>query len=122
MSYATEHASALADVRAAGRSVTFTVTTRTQDRTTGLVTPVDSTVTGAALRVKSDPKKLSALSVQHNLSMESAITLLFVPDTYGGGVDPGASVEWMSKTYIVRDVDPLAPDGSNIFQRVVVSL
>jgi hypothetical protein len=119
MSYAVDHASALADVTAAGAAVTFTVTNPgTSNPLTGQFTGNStSTVTGSALRVKGDPKRYEAL----NLVESEAPTLLFTPTTYGQLPSLEATVTFGGTVYRVRDVDPLAPDGTAILARIVVS-
>ena len=117
--YAAEHASARAEVKAAGSPVTFTLTAPgTYDAATGVWgTPTTTTVPGYAIRTKGDPLKYQALGL---VQSESPM-LLFVPDTYGGAPAPGYSCAWNSMTYIVRDVDPLAPDGLTIKANVVMT-
>ena len=117
MAYATEHADALADVRAAGAPVVFTAVARTIDPLTGQVTEATSTVPGHALRVRGRPDVYLALSLVES----QAPTLLFVPDSYGGTPPLGSSVTWAGAEFTVRDVSPLAPDGTAILHRVVVS-
>lgn len=117
MAYATEHADALADVRAAGAPVVFTESQMAIDDETGAATETISTVPGHALRVKGRPDTYRALSLVES----QAPTLLFVPDTYGAAPALGSSVIWNGATYTVRDVDPLAPDGTAILHRVVVA-
>lgn len=119
MSYETEHASALADVRAAGVDVVFTKTVKgAYDASTNTFGPdTVTTVTGAAVRTKGDPKKYAAL----NLIESEAPTLLFVADTYGDTPPLESAVDFGGNTYRVRDVDPLAPDGTAIFTRAVVA-
>lgn len=116
--YASDHAAALADVRTAGTPVTFTVTTQgAQDPATGFFpNPTVSTVAGFALRVKGDPQRYRDLG----LTESEAPTLLTVPSTYGGTPALNASVTFGGQTYTVRDVEPLAPDGTAVLCRVVV--
>ncbi len=119
MSYAPEHASALADVTAAGSAVTFTWRTPGvhDPATDTFTTAATVTVAGYALRVRGDPDRYRALS----LVEAQAPTLLFTPTTYGALPALGASVTWGGTVYTVRDVAPLAPDGTAILARVVVA-
>lgn len=117
MTYQSEHADALADVEAAGAAVTFTLVTQTYDAETDTSTPATTTVSGHAVRVRGNPRQYEALG----LVEASTPTLLFVPTTYGEEPELGATVVWNGETYTVRDVAPLAPDGSAILSRVVVS-
>lgn len=118
MSYATEHADALADVTAAGAAVTFSKTTQgSYDPETDTATASTSAVAGVAIRVPGDPNRYSAL----NLVETQAATLLFVPTTFGDTPELGSSVSFGGSTLTVRDVEPLALDGTTILATVVVS-
>ncbi len=117
MAYTTEHASALADIRAAGASVTFTLAVATYNEATDTQTTTNSTVTGAAIQVKGDPNQYERLK----LTEYSPATLLFAPDTYGSKPALGSTVPWAGSTQTVKSVDPLSPDGSTIIARVVIA-
>ena len=119
MSYAPDHASALADVAAAGASVTFTsVTPGTYDESTDTWSGgSSSTVTGSAVRVRGNPREDEALE----LIQSEAPSLLFTPTTYGQLPALNASVTWNSIVYTVRSVEPVAPDGTAILARVIVA-
>lgn len=117
--YATTHAQAVADVKAAGLAVTFTRTAggtynRLTDTTTGSTT---TTVTGWAVRVPGSPITYERL----NLVQSEAPTLLFAPTTVGTLPPLSAQVNWGGVSYTVRDVDPIAPDGVALVARVVVA-
>lgn len=118
--YADTHASALLDVAEAGSAVTFThATPGTYDATTDTyTTPTTTTVTGYAIEVAGDPDTYKALS----LVRSSAPALFFMPDTYGSLPNVGDTVTWNSTAYTVRDVSPLAPDGTAIGATIVVSV
>ncbi len=117
MAFATEHSSALADIRAAGANVTFTSTTETYVPSTDTTTAgATTTVTGAAMRVKSAPVQY----IKGTLIEQAFTTLLFAPDTYGDRPPLGSTVTWESTTFTVVDVSPLAPDGTDIISRVVI--
>ena len=119
MTYTVDHAGALADVAAAGASVTFTrEISGTFDEATGLYSGSStSTVTGSAVRVRGNPKTYDRLSLKQN----EAPTLLFTPTTYGQLPLPDDKVTWNSIEYTVRDIDPVAPDGTTILAKIVVS-
>lgn len=119
MSYAPDHASALLDLTRAGAAVTFTLTRpgTFSPSTDTWSTPTETTVTGAAVRVKGSPLTYQRL----NLAPSEAPTLLFTPTTYGDVPALGSAVVWGSVTYVVKDVEPLAPDGTAILSRVVVA-
>lgn len=116
-SYASEHASAKADVGAAGASVTWTRTTNTYTDPTDTIVPATTTITGSAIRSRGNPLKYSALG----LVQSEAPTLFFTPTTYGECPLPGDTVTWNSVLYTARDVEPIAPSGAAIAARVIVS-
>lgn len=118
-SYATEHASAYADILAAGAAVTFSaVSAGTYDGATDTwSTPVTTTVAGAAIRVRGNPQTYQALE----LIQSEAPTLLFAPSTYGATPALGMTVTWDGVVYTVRAVEPIAPSGDTILERVVVA-
>jgi hypothetical protein len=115
--YTAEHLSALADIRAAGTDVTFTLSVTTTDETTGIEsTAVVSTVTGAALRVTGAPQSYGP----GDLTVSAPTTLLFGPDTYGERPALGSTVDWEGATWTAKSVGPISPDGTDIISRVVV--
>src|SRR5689334_19777427 len=99
--YTTDHAGALADVRAAGASVSFT----------------GSGVAGYALRTRGNPRRYQALKL---VETESP-TLFFVPSTFGSIPALNDLVTFGGKEYAVADVEPFMPDGTAIFSRVIVT-
>jgi len=118
--YARQIATALRMIRAKGVAVAFTYTTPgiyspTTDTYTGAAT---ITVAGYAVRVEGEPQKYRAL----DLVESQAPTLLFAPTTTGTLPEQGYKVTWSGKEYVVRDVDPVSPDTTNIIARVVVAL
>jgi len=116
--YAADHAGALADIAAAGAPVTFTKATSTYDPATDTQTAgADSTVAGQAIRLPADPIKYQSLG----LVQREAVTLLFAPTTIGQLPTLSASVTWNSLAYTVRDVEPLALDGTAILATIVVA-
>jgi hypothetical protein len=118
MGYADTHARAAALVAAKGATVTFTAYTQTYTPTTDTSTVTASTVTGSAIRVRGNPDTYETLK----LIESQAPTLLFAPATYGDAPSLGAVVSWGGTTYTVRDVQPVAPDGSDIISRIVVAV
>lgn len=97
-------------------SVTFSRTTQTYTPTTGTMTSATTTVVGNAVRVRGDAEVYKSLG----LIQSEAPTLFFTPTTYGQCPQPGDTVNWSSTTYTVRDVNPIAPDGTVIAARVVI--
>ena len=101
--YGAEHSSAFQDVKDAGAEVSF------RKKTT--------TVSGVALQIKGDPEEYEALK----LVKREALTLLFVAETYGESPPLGASCEWGGLRYQVEATRKLAPDGTAVLSRVIVS-
>lgn len=117
MSFTKQHASALSSVRAKGAAVTFTGITRTTDASAGTSSVTSTTVPGFAIQTKGDPRRYERL----NLIESEAPTLLFVATDYGDSISPGMKVTWNGTAWIVRDVQPTAPDGTVILSKVVIS-
>ena len=121
--YTADHASALADVAAAGTAVTFTLTgPGTYDPTTGLYTTPTSTTSsgyaiGASGGLKEDRLQYEALG----LTQSEGRTLFYVPSTYGDSPSLGATVTWAGAVRTVKSATALAPNGSAIAWRVVVA-
>ena len=101
--YGAEHSGAYADVKDAGAEISFKKRSMT--------------VSGFALQIKGDPEEYEALK----LIEKAALTLLFVSETYGDSPPLGASCEWGELRYQVEAIRKLAPDGTAILSRVVVS-
>ena len=118
MGYATDHAGAVADIRDAGAPVTFSRTTPgTYNATTDTYTaPKTTTVVGHAVGTRGDPVRYQALS----LVELAAPTLLFAPTTYGELPALGSTVTWAGIVHTVRDIQPIAPDGTAIIARIIV--
>lgn len=119
MPYATEHADALALIRENGAPVAFVHRSAgTHDAATDtFATPVTTTVSGVAVRVSpslADRERYRLAS----LTPEQVVTLLFAPTTYGQTPALNATVTWAGDTLTVRDIGPVAPDGSTIIARV----
>ena len=101
--YGTDHAGAYADIKNAGAEVSF------RKKTT--------TVSGSALQIRGDPEEYEALK----LVQKEALTLLFVAETYGDSPLLGAFCEWGELRYQVEASRKLAPDGTAVLSRVIVS-
>jgi hypothetical protein len=100
-------------------SVTFTRTVAgSYDPETDTdASPVTTTITGEAVRVRGRPETYRALS----LIESEAPTLFFTPSEYGDRPKPGDTVVWETLTWTVRDVNPIAPDGVLIAARIVIT-
>ena len=96
--------------------ITFTKVTQAYDPATDTMTPTTTTVTGSAIQVRGDPRRYQAL----NLNLVTMPTLFFAPTVYGESPGVGDTVIWALKSYTVRDVSDIAPDGVVIASRVVV--
>lgn len=120
MTYAADHAGALADIREAGASVTFTrETASAYDPETGVMGGFTSTtVPGYAIEVPANPIRYRELG----LVLATMPTLLFAPNAYGGTPQAGDTCTWAGATMTVRDVKPLRLDGTTIIADIVVSL
>lgn len=115
-SYAPDHASALADLRDAGAAVAFSRITHVMDEATGLMTPTTTTIAGYAIRDMGRGDRYHALGLIPSRNP----TLLFAASTFGDAVALGDTVTWGGIGYTVRDVDPVAVDGTPIVTFVVV--
>jgi hypothetical protein len=102
-----------------GAAVTFTLTSPgTEDPEAGTWSSGStSTVTGYASRVRGDAERYQAL----DLTESEAPTLDFTPDTRGEVPALNSAVSWGGVTYVVRDVNADAPDGTANGCSVVVS-
>jgi len=119
MSYTAIAERAYGMVQGRGTAVTFTLSSPgTQSATTGQYSgATTTTVTGVAIECGKNPTLYQQLALVES----DAPTLLFCPDTYGDAPDLQSSVSWRGLTYVVRNVTQLAPDGTAILSRVVVS-
>lgn len=118
MSYASDHASALADVRAAGAPVTFVLEQPGTEQADGTFsTPTQRVVTGYALENGGDPKEYERLG----LTEHEAPRLFFVAETYGEEPDPGMTCVWAGRRHTVRSAKPFRPDGLAIFTYAIVA-
>lgn len=119
MSYAADHAGALADLTADGASLTFTLATAgAHVPATGLFTApaTSAAVTAAAVQVAADPKTYARLGLVES----EAVSLLVATTTYGATIPLGATFTWGGAAYTVREVGyGAAPDGTAIVSTVV---
>ncbi|WP_353267473.1 hypothetical protein [Gemmatimonas sp.] len=119
MGYATQHASALAKLKAKGQRIIFTRTTTPVNNDTGLpLAPVVETVRGYALGLsEGDPATYARLG----LTFSAAPTVMVVCDRYGDVPPDLALCDWGGVMHTVRDVEPYAPDGVAIYSTVVLA-
>lgn len=99
-----------------GAAVTFTRTVvvyNSDDTSTSSTT----TVTGHAMQIAGDPDLYARLQ----LIESDNPTLLFYPDTPGSIPALGATVAWGGETLTVKNVTPLAMNGTPTAARLVVS-
>lgn len=102
--------------------MTFTRVTQTYTPATDAATPVTTTITGDAIQTRGDWKQYKAL----NLVPYEMPNLFFTPTTYGlhAGttefVMPGDTVIWATKTWTVKGVRPIAPDGIVIAAHIII--
>lgn len=124
MTYARQHASALRIVKSKGAAVTFSKTVPgTHDAATDTyTTPSTTSVAGYAVRVQ--PRSTQDIERYRQLSLvpAEAPMLDFVPNTFGSEPELGATCSWGGVPMIVRDVTSVAPDGTGILFKVVVSI
>lgn len=104
-------------IRTRGTAVTFSLPGISYTESTGATTPSTSSVTGYAIEVAGDVKEYSALG----LKVENTMTLLFRPDTAGEDPATGSVASWASAGYTVKSTDTLAPFGTALETRVVMS-
>lgn len=118
MSYAADHASALADVRAAGAAVVFTLETPGVEQPDGtFASPTTTTVSGYAIENGGDPNEYERLK----LTTHEAPRLFFVATTYGEEPVPGMACTWAGKRHTVRSAKPFRPDGVALFTYTIVA-
>lgn len=104
-------------------ALTFTRSRQTHDATTDRTVAVETEVSGYGIFVRPSLQRYEALG----LSLTTTPTLLIVPEDYSlqafssDFVQPGDKVTTGGKTYTVKDVDPIAPDGFVIAARVAVA-
>lgn len=118
MAYTATHTRALATVARKGAAVTCShFSPGSFDPTTGISTdPVTTTVTGSAIQDRPNLDSYVALS----LTVTSARTLFFVPDTKGSLPALGDTLTWESLPYSVKSIDPLNPDGAGAIAATLI--
>lgn len=106
-------------VRFKGAAVTFTLANPgTHSPTTGrFTTSASSSVAGYGMRVDGDPERYKSLGLVES----EAPTLEFVSTTAGQVPALGATCAWNSTTYTVKDVEPIAYNGTASRCRVVIA-
>lgn len=88
------------------------------DPLTATFTPLsDAHMTGRAVSKIGDPEVYETLGIKRR----DAITLLFWPDSQEDVIRAGDSVEWREHVYIVREAEPVGPDGQPVMWEVVAS-
>ena len=99
-----------------GAAVTFSKgTPGTYDPATDTSTaPTVVTVTGLAMRIDGDPDVYAALGL---IQSENPM-LLFRPTTVGQMPALGSTVVWGAETLTVKDVEPLAMNGTATAARI----
>lgn len=116
MSYAADHASAHAEVRANGTGIVFTLDTRTEDAS-GIVSRVTTTQLGVATELPgAEAQEFAAVG----LAVHEGIKLFVVNDVYGDTPPMGASALFGGVTRRVRSVKPYRPDGVTLFSEVIL--
>lgn len=118
--YADEVQSASQDIADAGSPVTFTRTVEVYDATTDTATPVVTTSTGSAIRVK--PRFTDIMRFQApGLAVVDPVTLLVAGSSMAFDPLPGDVFTWGVNDYSVRSVDITGPDGTTVMSRIVGS-
>jgi hypothetical protein len=120
MSYAPEHAGALADVRGAGVAITFDSLDLGAESNDGRFegVPVATTMSAFATEEGGDPKEYERLGLT---PLESP-RLFVVCQTYGDIPPLNSKLTFgPGAPYTVRSVKPYRPDGIAIFSYVIIS-
>lgn len=110
------------DVVGTAVSITFAAPTG-YDPTTGTFSGTGSTtVVGKAVAVRPNAVRPDMDRYRDlGLVKANAITLLFWPTTYGEQPEADYTVTWGGNGYVVNAVDLVAPAGSALVMRVIVS-
>lgn len=101
----------------------FTRVTQTIDPATQRPTSVTRTILGTGVQITKgrNPIRYRDLGLQ----MSQAPTILWAPVTYDATPEdvpePGDTTVFRSRTWVVRDVEPTAPDGVFITGKVIIS-
>lgn len=100
-----------------GASVTFTGVTTTVDKVTGESTVTTATVPGKAITTPGALKLYEALK----LVAETSLTFLVAPAAGSDLPVLGMTVAWGGVTYTVKYTQAIAPGGTLLLGRVIVS-
>lgn len=76
-----------------------------------------SVATGRAVQIESDPDRFAALK----LVLTNPVTLMIAAAGLSVTPAPGMQMTWAGTTYAIKDVDPIAPDGTPIIYTVIGS-
>lgn len=128
MNYAIEHASALADLMAAGGARTFTRFTPGSGydsaTDTFAVPPVTLTIPGAGIVTTGDPEEYAA----NNLIVSTTPLVGFTPTAYplkaftDEFVLPGDTIQLNGEGFtVVKILKVVAPDGGVIYSKIAVT-
>lgn len=120
MSYATEHAGALADVQAAGAALSFESTSLGTESSTGQFAnaPVVTTMLAYGTEDAGDPKEYEQLG----LTPLEAPRLFVVCVNYGDIPPLNSKVSFgPGAAFTVRSVKPYRPDGVAVFSYVILA-
>lgn len=117
MSYAATRARAYRQVKRAGARVTFSGVTTAVNKLTGESSVTETTVLGYAITTPGALKLYEALK----LVVGKTLTLLFAPDAGASMPTLGMTVVWGGVTYTVKHTQEIAPGGTLLVGRVIVS-
>lgn len=118
MSYATEHADALQELRNAGGSIVFTTERPGTEQSDGtFLNRASDTVMGYATEQDGDPEEYGKLG----LVAGEAPRLFVVTEQYGATPSLNQRALWGGSQYTVRSVKPYRPDGTALFSYVILS-
>lgn len=118
MSYTIEHAQAYADILAAGAAVTLVRRAAAHTASTDAAEITRSSIAGAAMKVRGNPKQYAPLGVTEHDSP----TLLWAAATYGNAAQLNDELTWGGEPLRVVSIDETNPDGTGpIVSRLVVS-
>ncbi len=98
--------------------ITITRSTKTETRSTGVITVTNTDIPGVAFRSTGDPIHYRELGL---VEAESP-TLLWVPEVYQQTLnpEPGDLVTWGSEEFRVARAFPLDPDGLGWIEAKVI--
>lgn len=119
MDYTSIHAKALKRVQAKGAPVSFVKETPGAYDPIEDVTlpPTQEIIDGYAVEVPGDPEEYQTLE----LIGKGAITLFFVPTTFGEAPALHSTITWAGEVHTIQSVGPIRPAGDLIAARVIVT-